>query len=243
MTEIACASHLVKRFGRGEASVEALRGISFSVQRGTVVGLLGRNGAGKTTTLRLLLGFLRPSSGLVRIFDASPTDAAVRARIGYQPDRFCPFPFLSGRSTLVFFGRLAGMRKAEAAAQADSLLQRLGLRESAHRPVRTYSHGMLQRLGLAQALVADPEILILDEPSSGLDPTARREVRELLVEERNRGRTVLLSSHILSDVERICDSVLVLEKGKVIFDGPTQQLASKSADLEDSYLDLVGATE
>jgi ABC-type multidrug transport system ATPase subunit len=208
---------LVKTYRTGvrRTSVHAVRGLSLTVPRGSIVAFVGPNGAGKTTTIHTLLGFLKPTAGTVRVLGETPGPSVAR-RIGYQPEIFYTYPFYSAREALRFYGQLAGMSSAALDVAIPGLLDRMALTDAGKRPISSYSKGMAQRLGLAQALVHDPELLILDEPTSGLDPEGRRLVLDIIVEEKARGRTVFLSSHILSDVERTCDEVVMVRQGQVV---------------------------
>ena len=208
---------LVKNYRAGvrRAVVRAVKGLSLTVPKGSIVAFVGPNGAGKTTTIHTLLGFLKPTAGRVRVFGEQPGPSVSR-RIGYQPEIFYTYPFYSAREALRFYGQLAGMSSAALDGAIPGLIERMGLTEAGKRPISSYSKGMTQRLGLAQALVHDPELLILDEPTSGLDPEGRRLVLDIILEEKARGRTVFLSSHILSDVERTCDEVVMVRQGEVV---------------------------
>ena len=202
--------------GLRRRAVHAVKNLALTVERGSVVAFVGPNGAGKTTTIHTLLGFLKPNSGTVRILGHAPSPAVLR-RVGYQSEIFHTYPFYKPREVLRFYGRLSGMSKQDVDAAAPALLDRVGLGGVPDRGVGTFSKGMTQRMGLAQALLHDPELLILDEPTSGLDPEGRRLVLDIIAEEKRRGRTVFLSSHILSDVERTCDKVVMVRKGQVAF--------------------------
>jgi ABC-2 type transport system ATP-binding protein len=204
------------RTGFRQTPVHAVRNLALSVARGSIVAFVGPNGAGKTTTIHTVLGFLRPDSGSVRVFGLPPGPSALR-RIGYQPEIFNTYGFYTARRALRFYGGLSGMSRQDIDRVTPPLLERVGLTEAADRPVSGFSKGMTQRLGLAQALVHDPELLILDEPTSGLDPEGRRLVLDIIREEKQQGRTIFLSSHILADVERTCDEVVMFMKGEVAF--------------------------
>ena len=214
---VISVEELVKNYRAGmrRSIVHAVRGISLTVPRGSIVAFVGPNGAGKTTTIHTVLGFIKPTSGQVRVF-GDPPGPKVGRRIGYQPEIFYTYPFYSAHEALRFYGQLAGMSSAALRTAIPPLLERMGLADAGKRPISSYSKGMTQRLGLAQALVHDPELLILDEPTSGLDPEGRRLVLDIIVEEKARGRTVFLSSHILSDVERTCDEVVMVRQGQVV---------------------------
>jgi ABC-2 type transport system ATP-binding protein len=206
----------IYRSGLRRRRVYAVKNLALTVPRGSIVAFVGPNGAGKTTTIHTLLGLLKPDAGRVRLFGEAP-GYEVRRKIGYQSEIFHTYPFYKPREVLRFYGRLSGMSKADVDAAAPALIDRVGLGEARQRPVGTFSKGMTQRLGLAQALLHDPELLILDEPTSGLDPEGRRLVLDIIRDEKARGRTVFLSSHILADVERTCDRVVMVRRGEVAF--------------------------
>lgn len=213
--------------------VRALDGVSLQVEAGEVFGLLGPNGAGKTTTFKILMGLIRPTSGEARILGASVQNVTVRQRIGYLPEQPYFYDYLTAREFLVYCGALCNLPQAEASQRTDKLLQLVSLTDAADKQLRKFSKGMLQRVGLAQALINDPEVLFLDEPMSGLDPLGRREVRDLIVNLRNRGKTIFFSSHILTDVEAMCDRVAILNKGHLIESGKLSDiLKTRSNEIE-----------
>lgn len=216
----------------------AVQDISFSVEGGQVFGFLGPNGAGKTTTIKGLLGLLRPDAGELRILGKTPGEAGWRERIGYLPEHPSFYPYLTGTETVVMFGRLAGLTASAAAAAADRLLDRVGLSHAKDRKLAKYSKGMLQRVGLAQALVADPELLILDEPLTGLDPVGRKELRDLFRELADEGKTVFYSTHILSDAESTCREVCIVSQGQVRYQG---RLAGLGATQSQRYMLVLDA--
>jgi ABC-2 type transport system ATP-binding protein len=226
------------RSGIRRTPVYAVRDLALSVPQGAIVAFVGPNGAGKTTTIHTILGFLKPDAGRVALFGEPPGPAVLR-RVGYQPEIFHTYPYYSARQALRYYGALSGLKKAAIEAAIGPLLARLALEEAATRAVGTFSKGMTQRLGLAQALLHDPELLILDEPTSGLDPEGRRLVLDIVREEKARGRTVFLSSHILSDVERTCDEVVMVNRGQVAF--ANQIAAFQSAD-DDWEVEVSGWT-
>jgi len=204
--------------------VVGLDDVSLDVDQGEIFGLLGPNGAGKTTTLKCILSLVKPTSGSIELLgDRVPAPRAM-ARIGFLSENPYVYDFLTGREYLIFAAKLHGQNHAKARNKADELLQFFHLDDAATRPLRKYSKGMLQRIGLAQALVNDPDFLILDEPMSGLDPVGRKEVRNLLISLKEKGRTLLFSSHILSDAEMICDRVAILVKGKLQMIGKVQSI-------------------
>jgi ABC-2 type transport system ATP-binding protein len=220
--------------------VEAVRGISFEVRRGEIFGFLGPNGAGKTTTIKTLLGLIFPSAGEVKLFGRPVTDPAARRRVGFLPENPYLYQYLSAREIMDLAGRLVGMREPERGRRAEELLRRVGLGSVMDRPIRKFSKGMLQRTGLAQALMGDPDLLILDEPMTGLDPIGRKEVRDLILEERALGRTVMFSSHILSDVEMLCDRLAIVNRGEMAAYGSLDTLLRKEIRAVEIELDAVG---
>ncbi|HTO95660.1 MAG TPA: ABC transporter ATP-binding protein [Myxococcales bacterium] len=217
------------RVGFWARRVRAVESLSFEVRSGEVFGLLGPNGAGKTTTIKVLMGFVKPTSGNAFIGGERAGTVASRRNLGYLPENPALYEFLRGDEYLVFAGRLAGLSRAEARRQAGALLERVGLAGRADRPIRKFSKGMVQRLALAQALIGDPRIVILDEPMSGLDPIGRKDVRDLILQLRDEGRTVLFSTHILSDVEAICDRVGILVEGRLTDCGALADLVAPGA--------------
>jgi len=218
------------RLGVRLRRVDALKGISFDVPEGAVFGFLGPNGAGKTTTIKILSGLIHSSSGTASIFGESVGASSVGARLGYLPEQPYFYDYLSGRETLIFYARLFGLNGELAARRSAELLDRVGLGHAGDRAVRKYSKGMMQRLGIAQALINDPELIILDEPMSGLDPIGRKEVRDLMLELKRAGKTVFFSSHILSDIEMACDRVAIINEGQIIESGSVSDLVARSGD-------------
>lgn len=204
----------------------ALEKVSLSAEAGEVLALLGPNGAGKTTIFRILIGLIRPTAGSVRILDCDRDDPRWKVSLGYLPEQpsFCNY--LTAREFLIYGAELSGISRGLARSRAEDLLQRVGLIDDADRPLRKFSKGMLQRAGLAQALINDPDILFLDEPMSGLDPLGRRMVRDLIAEAREAGKTIVFSSHILTDVETLCDRVAVLHRGRLIESGRLSEILS-----------------
>lgn len=217
----------------------ALDGVSFDLAKGEVFGLLGPNGAGKSTTLKLLTGLLRPTAGVVRIGGADPQRPESRARLGFLPEHPHFYEHLTGRELLRYFAGLCDVPARERTRRVEDLLALVGLVADGGRLIRHYSKGMVQRLGLAQALVNDPDVLLLDEPMSGLDPAGRRDVRSMILEWRDRGRAVLFSSHILSDAEQLCSRVAILNRGRVVASGAVSALTegrTRGWDVEASHL-------
>jgi ABC-2 type transport system ATP-binding protein len=210
--------------GRGRH--RALDGLSLELARGEVFGLLGPNGAGKSTTLKLVTGLLWPTSGRVTMFGHAPQDPRARATVGFLPEHPTFYDHLTGEELLSYFAGLCGLHGVARRTRVDDTLTRVGLAAERRRAVRQYSKGMVQRLGLAQAILHTPALLILDEPMSGLDPLGRRDVRELILELRDQGCTVLFSSHILSDAEMLCSRVAMLRRGRLVAEGSTSALTS-----------------
>ncbi len=194
--------------------VVAVDRLDLDIQRNEVFGLLGPNGSGKTTTIKMLLGLLYPTRGRISVLDRPPTDVEVKARIGYLPEESYLYRFLDARETLDYYGRLFQIPRQDRRRRVEQLLEMVGLTRQARRRVGEYSKGMARRIGLAQALINDPELLILDEPTTGLDPIGTREIKDLIIHLRNKGKTILLCSHLLADVEDVCQRVVVLYGGR-----------------------------
>lgn len=209
--------------------------LDFTMFEGEIVGLLGANGAGKTTTLKLLLGLLVPDAGKIELMGAPSTSEAWRSHLGYLPEQPAFYEYLSGREFLAFAAELFGIDRSRAAGRISALLDRVGLSGSGDRPIRTYSKGMQQRLGLAQALLNEPKLLILDEPMSGLDPLGRRFVRDLLLELKSRGCSVLFSTHIIPDAEFVCDRIALMRTGALVAVGTFDQLLGLPSEFEIAY--------
>jgi ABC-2 type transport system ATP-binding protein len=202
----------------------ALDPLDFSVRSGEIYGLLGPNGSGKSTTLKLLLGLLKPTRGEAKVLGLPAGSMAARGRMGFLPENpFFP-AFLTGKETLLFYGKLAGVSGKRLADAAKEMLALTGLEHAAERPLRSYSKGMLQRIGLAQALLHDPEVLLLDEPTAGVDPIGARVIRELMLQLRDRGKTILFCSHLLEQVQDVADRVLILNRGKKLREGLMSEL-------------------
>lgn len=233
MNEVLQVDEVVRSFD----GVKVVDGLSLSLSRGEVMGFLGTNGAGKTTTIKMLLGLLKPTSGTVRVLDGDPADPSVRRLIGYMPETAYYYPYLNARELLAFYGGICGMDAKVIRARSEELLERVGLADSAKRPLKTYSKGMLQRAGIAQALLSDPELLVLDEPFTGLDPLARIHFRELLRELRAAGKSIFFSSHELGETELLCDRVAIMKRGKCLYQGALRDLAGDGAcNLERLFL-------
>ena len=231
---------LAKTFevGLRRRRVQAVVDLDLAVEEGEIFGFVGPNGAGKTTTIKMLMGLIFPTSGEARIFDAPIPSLDAKRRIGYLPEHPVFQDFLTGREALTFFAKLSGVARAERAQRVDELLALVGLTEAADRQIRKYSKGMQQRLGIAQALASDPAFLVLDEPMSGLDPIGRKEVRDLILELRRRGKTVFFSTHILPDVESICDRVGVILRGRLRDVGRISELLSPRVRSVEAVLEV-----
>ena len=229
------------RVGFFRKRVEAVRGVDFEVREGEIFGLLGPNGAGKTTTIKCLLRLVFPTAGSVKIFGLPPERRESMFRVGYMPENPYIYQYLKPGEFLDLCGRLVGMKAKERRARTDALLSQVGLDHARSRPIGKFSKGMMQRVGLAQALLHDPEVLVLDEPMSGLDPIGRKEIRDLLLEQKKQGKTLVFTSHILSDVEMLCDRVVILQKGKVSARGKLSELLADGDPR--SEIELSGATD
>lgn len=220
---------LVKTFRVGfqRKRVEAVKGLSFKVRRGEVFGFLGPNGAGKTTTIKMCMDLIRPTSGGAKLFGKLPGDLDARKRIGYLPEHPYFYDSLRPDELLDFFGKLYGIPRAERRRRAEELIELVGLGGAKDRVLRKYSKGMVQRFGIAQALISDPELVVLDEPLTGLDPIGRKEIKEIIVQLRKQGKTLFFSSHILSDVELLCDRIAIIQNGRLLYEGPTSELLKR----------------
>ncbi len=205
----------------------AVDNVDFDVRRGKVFGLLGPNGSGKSTTVKLLLGLLNPTKGRIEVFGHSPRHVQTKSRIGYLPEESYLYRYLNSRETLDFFGNLFQLAKGERNSRAGQLLEMVGLNQVHTRAVGEFSKGMQRRIGLAQALINDPDLVILDEPTAGLDPIGCREVKDLIIALARRGKTVILSSHLLADVEDVCDRVVIYYGGKIQAAGTLKELLAE----------------
>ena len=210
----------------GRPKARAVDGIDFDVKRGEVFGLLGPNGSGKSTTVKMLLGLLYPSSGRISVFDHSPRHVQTKSRIGYLPEESYLYRYLNSEETVDFFGSLFHIESKERRDRADQLIEMVGLENARRRHVGEFSKGMQRRIGLAQALINDPDLVILDEPTSGLDPIGCREIKDLILTLAERGKTVILSSHLLADVEDVCHRAMILYGGRVQAIGTMKELLS-----------------
>jgi len=212
----------------GRDKVYAVEELNLQVQYNEVFGLLGPNGSGKTTTLKMLLGLLYPSSGRVLVLGGDSSDPKISARIGFLPEESYLYRYLNARETLDFYGRLFGLPPKVRKMRIEALLDMVGLKAAANRPAGTYSKGMARRIGLAQALINDPDLLILDEPTTGLDPIGTRQIKDLIVQLAKRGKTILLCSHLLADVEDVCDRIAILYGGKIQAKGKVKEMLQQT---------------
>ncbi|CEK16107.1 ABC-type multidrug transport system, ATPase component [Chthonomonas calidirosea] len=225
---------LCKRFGR----FEAVRSLDLQIPRGEVFGLLGPNGAGKTTSILMLLGNIRPTDGHGFLLGKPLGNIEVRKHVGFLPEKFQFHDFLTATEFLDLHGKLAGMNASDRARRIPEVLRQVGLAERAHTRIRELSKGLQQRIGLAQAMLHKPQLIVLDEPTSALDPLGRREVRDIILQLRNEGCTVLLNSHLLSEIEMTCNRVAIMKRGEVVAQGPIEELLAFSSVVEIEVADM-----
>lgn len=216
----------------GRAKVVALENLDLRVCHNEIYGFLGPNGSGKTTTIKMLLNLLHPTKGAAFVLGAAAGDSAASARIGYLPEESYLYPYLTARETLDFYGRIFGLPGQVRKARIDTLLDMVGLSGMGHRQIGTYSKGMARRIGLAQALINDPDLLILDEPTSGMDPMGTRQMKDLFIELARRGKTILLCSHLLADVEDVCDRIGILYGGRMQIEGTVKDLLQQKNETQ-----------
>jgi ABC-2 type transport system ATP-binding protein len=226
--EAVRVEHLVKIFKgtMGGKPVMAVRDLSFSVKPGEVYGLIGPNGCGKSTTMKVMLGLLKPTRGAAHIFGRHSSEVASRHDVGFLPENPYFYKHLTGRETLRFYGKLCGMRGTELKDRIQAMLKLTGLANAAERRVGGYSKGMLQRIGLAQALIQEPRLLILDEPTAGVDPAGSRRIRDLILEFKQRGITIVVTSHLLEQMQEVCDRVGIMSEGRMVREGRLEDLIS-----------------
>lgn len=241
METIIEVSQLSLTFQHGKQSHKALDELSFKVGKGKVVGFIGPNGAGKTTALHVLLGFIAPDSGTATLLGKDASTAESRSRIGYLSEHPECYKYMTGREYLNLTAKLFHMPKAERTRRVAELLEEVELTVHANKRIATYSRGMLQRIGLAQALVNNPELLILDEPTNGLDPIGRLKIRKLIEKLKSEGKTIFFSSHELSEIETVCDEIIMINNGKMIIQGPVEKLAGEGKSLEHYFLESIQA--
>ena len=232
-------NNIWKNYKHGFKKVPALSRISFSVKQGEVFGFLGPNGAGKSTSIKLLIDFIRPDSGSITINGLKVGTDKFRHLTGYLPETPCFYENLTGMEHLSFAGKSSGINGALLNKKSLEILEKLNLEKAGSNLVRTYSKGMKQRLGLAIALIHDPEIYILDEPMSGLDPMGRRLITSIILNLREKGKTVFFSSHILNDIEKTCDQIGILNKGKLLYCGTVENMPENNSGMEDAFVSLI----
>lgn len=228
-------NELVVEYGSGTKKNRAVDGISFEVNEGETVGFIGANGAGKSTTIKTMMGFLFPHSGSVRIFGKEAGSVESRQRVGYLPEVALYYPFMKGRELLELYGGLHGLSKKQLRERIPGLLEKVGLSGRGESLLKSYSKGMQQRIGIAQAIIAEPDLLIFDELSSGLDPVGRHDLRSVLLELKQRGCTIFFSSHELTEVEALCDRVIMIHKGKIVASNPVEELMKPLSIFEIVY--------
>jgi len=222
----------------GRDKVKAVDNLNVEIFSGEVFGLLGPNGSGKTTTIKMLLGLLYPTRGRARVFGRDPSNVDVKSRIGYLPEETRLYQFLDSWETLDFYGRLFKLDGSSRSKRSEELVEMVGLAPAASRAVGQYSKGMARRIGLAQSLINDPDLLILDEPTAGMDPIGTRQIKDLVLELKKRGKTILLSSHLLADVEDVCDRVAIMYGGRLLCYGPVEELLSQQQMVQVMMEDL-----
>ncbi len=220
--------NLTKVFKRGvgQKAFMAVRDVSFSVKEGEVYGLIGPNGSGKSTTMKVLLGLLAPTKGATQVFGIDSQRVESRRAVGFLPENPYFYKHLTGMETMLFFGRLCGLSGSKLRDQSRELLHKTGLEDAADRRLAGYSKGMLQRIGLAQALIHEPRLLVLDEPTAGVDPAGSRRIRDLILDCKRLGITVLVTSHLLEQMQEVCDRVGIMAQGQMVREGPLAQLIS-----------------
>jgi ABC-2 type transport system ATP-binding protein len=238
MSSVITIDHISKSYGECKAVTD----LSLSLHAGEILGFLGTNGAGKTTTIKMLLGFFPPDTGRISVFGQNPSDAITRQRVGFMPETAYYYPYLNIYELLSFYGGLCGMSAALIRQRTEELIVRTGLENAGTRLLKTYSKGMLQRAGIAQAILHDPDLLILDEPFTGLDPLARIQLRDLILELKTKGKTILFSSHELSEAELMCDRIAIMKAGALVLDKPMTEVAGDgNTNLERIFLHVLQA--
>lgn len=223
----------------------ALDGLDLRVLKGESYGLLGPNGAGKTTTQKLLLGLIKPTQGSIEVLGKAPGDKEMLSRIGFLPESPYFYAYLSAYEFLDFFGQLFNLKTKERKERIDELLKLVSLTEAGSRPIRKFSKGMMQRLGIAQALLNDPELVFFDEPNSGLDPIGRRDIRQIMLQLKKQGKTIFFNSHMIPDVREICDRIGVLHRGKMVGEGRVDDICKSGnyQELEDYFMEKINSAE
>ena len=227
----------------GRTEVKALEDLSLEIPRGEIFGILGPNGSGKTTTIKILLGLLFPTSGSAHILGKPATDVAVKAKIGFLPEESYLYKFLNADETLDFFGRLFHLDRKTRKKRTDELIEQFGLEHARKRRLKEYSKGMIRRVSFAQALINDPELVILDEPTSGLDPISSRQMKDLILDLKRKGKTIFLSSHLLADVQNICDRIAILHQGKLRKLGSVKEILQQDSSFTMTFENLSEETK
>ena len=232
-------SQLHITFQHGKQQHKALDDVSFKVGKGTTVGFIGPNGAGKTTTLHVLLGFIAPDAGTAALLGEDISSASSRSKIGYLSEHPEAYKFMTGREYLELTAKLFHIPKVDREQRIEKLLDEVELSAHSNKRIATYSRGMLQRIGLAQALINDPELLILDEPTNGLDPIGRKKIRQMIEQLKAKGKTIFFSSHELSEIETVCDEIIRINNGRIIRQGSVSDLLGEHENLEHYFLDAL----
>lgn len=236
MSSAITINHVSKSYGE----CKAVSDLTLSLNAGEILGFLGTNGAGKTTTIKMLLGFFPPDTGQISVFGQNPSDAHTRQRVGFMPETAYYYPYLNIYELLSFYGGLCGMPSALIRQRTEELIVATGLENAGNRLLKTYSKGMLQRAGIAQAILHDPDLLILDEPFTGLDPLARIQLRDLILDLKAKGKTILFSSHELSEAELMCDRIAIMKAGALVLDKPMKEVVGDgNTNLERIFLQVL----
>jgi len=239
MIKLISLTNIEKSFQDGFKKLKVIHDLSLDIYKGAVFGFIGPNGAGKSTVINLLMGFIKPDQGEVTIDEKSPCDAFSRTNIGYLPEDPRFYENLTAEELLFFGGLSSGMTKSEIKQTMDPLLVKLELIHVKKKQVKTYSKGMKQRIGLGLAMIHNPQIYIFDEPMSGLDPIGRNLLKNIILDLKDKGKTIFFSTHILNDVETLCDRIGIINKGKKVFWGPMEDFSTKGKDFEKRFIDLV----
>ena len=242
MRSLITLSHVEKSYRDGFTKRKIIHDLSLEIRKGEVFGFIGPNGAGKSTVINLLLGFISPERGVIRINGIRPYDPLSRQDIGYLPEDPRFYDNLTAEELLRFGGIASGMSKADVMAKIDPLLSRLELFHVKKQPVHTYSKGMKQRIGLALAMIHDPQIYILDEPMSGLDPLGRNLLKKIILDVKDEGKTIFFSSHILNDIEVLCDRIGIINRGRMLYCGHIHDFSNGEKSFEDTFVDLITNT-
>ncbi len=230
-------SNLSKSYGKDKKLVHVVKDLSLTISKGTVFGFIGPNGAGKTSTIKMLVGLSQPTHGTITVSGGSPSDIATHKKIGFMPESPLFYQYLTGEEFLDFVATLFKLKNKHEAI--TKMLHEVNLTHARHKRIRTYSKGMLQRLGLAQALINDPDILFLDEPLDGLDPLGRAEVKKIILGRKNEGKTIFINTHILGDVAEICDTVGIIDNGELLRVDTPKSISNGYRDLEDAFVHII----